>query len=52
MCLTKHARMMLYPIGLQDFENIRRDGYVYVDKTASVYKLAKTRRLENWKLGD
>ncbi len=24
---------MLYPIGIQDFENIRRDGYVYVDKT-------------------
>lgn len=33
---------MLYPIGIQDFENIRRDGYVYVDKTELVYKLAKT----------
>ena len=33
---------MLYPIGIQDFENIRRDGYVYVDKTDFVYKLAKT----------
>ena len=33
---------MLYPIGIQDFENIRKDNYVYVDKTGLVYKLAKT----------
>ena len=38
----KPARKMLYPIGIQDFENIRRDGYVYVDKTELVYKLANT----------
>ncbi len=31
---------MLYPIGIQNFEKIRQDGYVYVDKTALVYKLA------------
>ena len=31
---------MLYPIGIQNFEKIRRDGYVYVDKTDLVYKLA------------
>ena len=31
---------MLYPIGIQDFGNIRRDGYVYVDKTDLVYKMA------------
>lgn len=31
---------MKYPIGIQDFENIRRDGYVYVDKTSLVYELA------------
>ncbi|MBP3256894.1 MAG: AAA family ATPase [Bacteroidales bacterium] len=31
---------MLYPIGIQDFENIRRDGFVYVDKTELVYKLS------------
>lgn len=30
---------MLYPIGIQDFSNIRRDGYVYVDKTRHVYNL-------------
>ena len=35
---------MLYPIGIQDFESIRRDNYVYVDKTALVYKLATTGR--------
>jgi hypothetical protein len=33
---------MLYPISIQDFEYLRRDGYVYVDKTALVYKLAHT----------
>ena len=32
---------MKYPIGIQSFENIRRDGYVYVDKTDLVYKLAQ-----------
>ncbi|MDR0597682.1 MAG: AAA family ATPase, partial [Treponema sp.] len=28
------------PIGIQDFEKLRRMGYVYVDKTAYVYRLA------------
>jgi hypothetical protein len=27
------------PIGIQDFVKIREDGYVYVDKTASIHKL-------------
>jgi hypothetical protein len=27
------------PIGIQDFEDIRTNGYVYVDKTALVYRL-------------
>ena len=31
---------MIYPIGIQDFENIRRDGYVYVDKTELIHKLS------------
>ena len=31
---------MLYPIGIQNFEKIRQCGYVYVDKTNLVYKLA------------
>lgn len=33
---------MLYPIGIQTFENIRKDGYVYVDKTARIHRLAST----------
>ena len=33
---------MLYPIGIQDFEYIRRDGFVYVDKTALIHQLSKT----------
>ena len=33
---------MIYPIGIQDFEKLRNDGYVYVDKTAQIYKLATT----------
>ena len=33
---------MIYPIGIQDFEKLRTDGYVYVDKTALIYKLATT----------
>lgn len=28
------------PIGIQSFERLRRDGYLYVDKTAFVYELA------------
>ena len=28
------------PIGIQSFESLRRDGYLYVDKTAYVYRLA------------
>jgi hypothetical protein len=33
---------MKYPIGIQNFEKIRNDGYVYVDKTDLIYKLADT----------
>lgn len=32
---------MKYPIGIQSFDQIREDGYVYVDKTALVYDLVK-----------
>ncbi|MGM9737378.1 MAG: AAA family ATPase [Candidatus Cryptobacteroides sp.] len=31
---------MLYPIGIQNFESLREGGYIYVDKTASIYNLA------------
>ena len=30
---------MKYPIGIQDFEKIRRGGYVYVDKTRQMWKM-------------
>lgn len=32
----------LYPIGIQSFEKLRNDGYLYIDKTALIYKLVKT----------
>lgn len=31
-----------YPIGIQNFEKLRKDGYIYVDKTAWVYQLVNT----------
>ena len=34
----------LYPIGIQNFESLRNDGYFYVDKTALLYRLVKTGR--------
>ena len=32
---------MKYPIGIQDFETLRKRGFVYVDKTDLIYKLAQ-----------
>ena len=32
------------PIGIQDFQKLREDGFVYVDKTEIVYKLARVSR--------
>ena len=32
----------IYPIGIQNFEKIRKDGYFYIDKTALIYQLVKT----------
>ena len=34
--------MMKYPIGIQDFNKIISEGYVYVDKTDLIYQLVKT----------
>ena len=31
---------MKYPIGIQNFEDLRRNGFTYVDKTQFIYKLA------------
>ena len=36
---------MKYPIGIQSFDRIREDGYVYVDKTALVYELVSTGKI-------
>ena len=36
---------MKYPIGIQTFERIRKDGFVYVDKTDLVYKLVTEGRI-------
>ena len=33
---------MLYPIGVQNFEDLRRNGFVYVDKTHLIHRLAST----------
>ena len=34
--------MTKYPIGLQNFQGLREDGYVYVDKTAFVHEMASS----------
>ena len=31
-----------YPIGIQDFEQLRNNKYIYVDKTALIYQLVST----------
>ena len=31
--------MRKYPVGIQSFEKVRSEGYVYVDKTALIYKM-------------
>ena len=42
MRLAQTADNMLYPIGIQNFEDLRRNDYVYVDKTRHIYRLAST----------
>lgn len=32
----------IYPIGIQNFEKIRKGGYCYIDKTALIYQMVKT----------
>ncbi|MCD8182225.1 MAG: ATP-binding protein [Bacteroides sp.] len=34
----------IYPIGIQNFESLRKDNYFYIDKTALIYKMVKTGR--------
>lgn len=33
--------MLKYPIGIQSFDKVINDGYVYVDKTDLIYSLVK-----------
>ena len=48
MCIDiqKQSNMSnkIYPIGIQNFESLRQDGYFYIDKTALIYQLVKTGR--------
>ena len=37
-------KVMLYPIGIQNFESLRQGGFTYVDKTGLIYQLAATGR--------
>ena len=37
-------KVMLYPIGIQNFESLRKGGFTYVDKTGLIYQLAATGR--------
>lgn len=36
------AQTVKYPIGIQDFEGLRNDGYLYVDKTVLIMQLVNT----------
>lgn len=36
---AKYCTRMKYPIGIQTFDRIREDGYVYVDKTRLIYSM-------------
>ena len=36
---------MKYPIGIQSFEQIREEGYVYLDKTSLVHDLVTTGKI-------
>ena len=40
--MDENTQAMLYPIGIQNFEDIRERGYVYVDKTDLVHRLVAT----------
>ena len=35
------AQIRKLPIGIQDFEDLRTNGYLYIDKTAYIYKLVQ-----------
>ena len=37
-------KQTIYPIGIQNFESLRKDGYLYIDKTALIYQMITTGR--------
>lgn len=37
--MDKTTAKRKYPVGIQSFESLRKDGYVYVDKTPLIYKM-------------
>lgn len=39
--MPKNKERMKYPLGIQSFEKIRNDGYLYLDKTAMIYRIVK-----------
>lgn len=41
LSLRQNKKRMKYPLGIQSFEKIRNDGYLYMDKTAMVYNIVK-----------
>ena len=40
ICYNLNMNERFLPIGIQDFEDLRTRGCIYVDKTALIYKLA------------
>jgi len=48
LCVTKKTKSVMnrvlrkLPVGIQTFEKLRKEGYLYVDKTALVWQLAST----------
>lgn len=40
--VTESDEDMLYPLGIQNFEDLRRNEFVYVDKTHHIYRLTST----------
>ena len=45
MTETRNRRL---PVGIQSFEKIRKDGYLYVDKTDIIWRLANTDNTYNY----
>ncbi len=41
------AELKLLPIGIEDFAEMRQDGYYYVDKTGMIVELLKNRGKAN-----